>query len=74
MEACLEEQGLEVRQKKTKLPDGNEISFTYSEDSSGHVYGWIEIGFMPSGTLAARKLQKELDEFLNQRDLVRRVG
>ena len=74
MEGCLEEQRLEVRLKKTKLPDGNEMSFTYSEDSSGHVYGWTEIGFRTSGALAARKLQKELYEFLNKRDLIRRIG
>lgn len=86
VEKFLGEQGLESKlttkelpmwqhpEHRYELPDGNRISFTYSEDNSGHVYGWIEIGFRPSGALAARRLQKELDEFLNKRDLIRRIG
>jgi hypothetical protein len=82
----LREQGLEAKLIKKKLPmwehpehkyvlpDGSNISFAYSEDRSGHVYRWLAIGYKPSGALAARKLQRELDEYLSERDLVRRVG
>lgn len=86
MEEFLLEQGLQARIRTTNLPmwhhpeyrydlpDGNYISFIYSEDGSGHVYGWIAIGFRPSSSLAARRVQQDLDEFLSQRDLIRRAG
>jgi hypothetical protein len=59
---------------KYKLPDGNYISFTYWEDDTGHVYGWVAIRFRSSNYLAARRLQKDLDEFLASGDLIRRIG
>ena len=86
IEGFLREQGLEAKLIKKKLPmwehpehkyvlpDGSSISFAYSEDRSGHVYRWLAIGYRPSGALVARRLQKELDEFLNKRDLIRRIG
>jgi hypothetical protein len=86
VEGSLREQGLDAKLKKTpmhgwrhpehtyELPDGNKIKFSYNEDVSGSVYGWVEILFRPSGALAARKLQTELDEYLCERDLVDRAG
>lgn len=59
---------------KYELPDGNCISFTYYEDDSGRVYGWVTIGYRPHNYLAARKLQEDLDEFLANGDLIRRIA
>lgn len=86
VEGFIREKSLDAKLSKKKYPmwehsehryelaDGNRISFTYSENRDGHVYGWIAIGYKPSGALAAKRLQKELDEYLCERDLVRRVG
>jgi hypothetical protein len=86
MEGFIREKDLDAKLIKKKYPmwehsehryelaDGNSISFTYSENRDGHVYGWVAIGYKPAGTLAAKKLQTELDEYLCERDLVRRAG
>ena len=85
VEGFLEEQGLKARlttkklfmwehpEHRYELPDGNHISFTYTEDKAGHVFGWVEIGYRPSGMLEAKRLQKELDEYLCERDLIQRI-
>jgi uncharacterized membrane protein len=56
------------------LSSGNSISTLYSENKDGHVYGWITITYTSLNYLQARDLQRDLDEFLGERDLIRRVA
>ncbi|UCH84366.1 MAG: hypothetical protein JSW50_01375, partial [Candidatus Latescibacterota bacterium] len=55
------------------LSNGNSISSLYSENKDGHVYGWITISYTSLNYLQARELQRDLDEFLGESDLIRRV-
>jgi hypothetical protein len=59
---------------KYVFANGNYITTYYSEWTDGHVYRWINIRYTPSNYIQAKKIQKDLDEFLIKRDLIRRVG
>ena len=59
---------------KYLLASGIYITTHYSEYLDGHVSRWINIGYKPANYIQAKKLQKDLDEFLTKRDLIRRVS
>jgi hypothetical protein len=56
------------------LNNGNFISSLYSESKDGLVYGWITIGYSTSNYLQAKELQRDLDEYLGERDLIWRIA
>lgn len=54
------------------LGNGTVISTMYTENT-GSVYGWVAINYDPEQYEHARELQRELDAFLGERDLIQRV-
>lgn len=49
------------------------ISSLYSENSDGRVYRWLNFGYNTQNYILAKKILRDLDEFLTERDLIRRV-
>ena len=58
---------------KFLFPNGNFISSMYTEDESGNVFGWVAVGYTSKNYLHARTLQKNLDRYLTERDLIKRA-